>query len=136
MTALAAIFLAGVAGLVGRRPAGRLARAPRCRPRDPGGGHGAARRERRALSLTGAEPLGAAFRSDVAPALGLDALSGVLRRSCSRSPRCRRSRSRATTLARPAARAALAALTAAFLLALAGLLAARDVVDVPGASGS
>ena len=75
MTALGAIFLAGVAGLV---VGGLLAAWPG--RLGPGfaiqalgtallGVSGAA-------VLTGAAPLGAPFNSDVAPALGLDALSG------------------------------------------------------------
>jgi hydrogenase-4 component B len=71
-------------------------------------------------------PLGAGFRSEVSPALGLDALSGffLVVLCVIALP--------ALVYARDALRAtpragALSGLTAAFLLAMAGLVAARDV---------
>ena len=71
--------------------------------------------------------MGAAFSSDIAPALGTRPAERLLPRSCWRSRRCRRWRSQAAYLAGGTAPRAVGALTAAFLLALAGLLAARDV---------
>ena len=78
-----------------------------------------------ALLLAG-ESVGAAFRSEVGPAVGLDPLSSffVVVLSVVALP--------ALALARDAlpatpARGPMAALTGAFLLAMAGLLAARDV---------
>lgn len=79
-----------------------------------------------AAVLFGAEPLGAGFHSSVAPAIGLDALSGffLLVLAITAVP--------ALVFAGPylatgPAPRAVGALTAAFLLALTGLLAARDV---------
>jgi hydrogenase-4 component B len=79
-----------------------------------------------AAVLVGGDTIGAPFHSDVVPALGLDALSGffVLVLAITAVP--------ALVFARPylddgpVARA-VGSLTAAFLLALTGLLAARDV---------
>ncbi|MEO8689298.1 MAG: proton-conducting transporter membrane subunit [Solirubrobacteraceae bacterium] len=80
-----------------------------------------------AAVLLGDRSLGAGFRSEVAPALGLDPLSGffLLVLAITGVP--------ALVFARPylagaAASRAVGALTAAFLLAMIGLLAARDVV--------
>jgi hydrogenase-4 component B len=77
--------------------------------------------------LLGDRSLGAPFRSDVTPALGLDALSGffLLVLAITAVP--------ALVFARPylagaTASRAVGALTAAFLLAMTGLLAARDVI--------
>ncbi len=130
MTALGAIFLAGVAGLV---VGGLLAAWPG--RLGPGfaiqalgtallGVSGAA-------VLTGAAPLGAPFRSDVAPALGLDALSGffVLVLAITAVPALAFAPSYLGD--RPGSRA-VGVLTAAFLLALTGLLAARDVTTFLG----
>ena len=76
--------------------------------------------------LVGGDPVGAAFRSDVAPAFGLDPLSGffLVVLAITALP--------ALAFARPylsggSAPRAVGSLTTAFLLALAGLLAARDV---------
>ncbi len=80
-----------------------------------------------AAVLLGDRSLGAGFRSEVAPALGLDPLSGffLLVLAITGVP--------ALVFARPylagaAASRAVGALTAAFLLAMIGLPAARDVV--------
>jgi hydrogenase-4 component B len=79
-----------------------------------------------AAVLIGGDPVGAAFTSDVSPALGLDALSGffLLVLAITAVP--------ALVFARPylgdgPVPRAVGSLTAAFLLALTGLLAARDV---------
>ena len=130
MTALGAIFLAGVAGLV---VGGLLAAWPG--RLGPGfaiqalgtallGVSGAA-------VLTGAAPLGAPFNSDVAPALGLDALSGffVLVLAITAVPALAFAPSYLGD--RPGSRA-VGVLTAAFLLALTGLLTARDVTTFLG----
>jgi len=79
-----------------------------------------------AAVLVGGDAVGAPFRSDIAPAVGLDALSGffLLVLAITAVP--------ALVFARPylgvgPAPRAVGSLTAAFLLALTGLLAARDV---------
>ncbi len=81
--------------------------------------------------LLGGAPVGAAFRSGIAPALGLDPLSGffLLVLAVTAVP--------ALVFAGPYLRTgpaprAVGALTAAFLLALTGLLAARDVTTFLG----
>jgi hydrogenase-4 component B len=122
---LDAIALAGVAGLalggLTAALAGRLAAGLALQAAGTAllGACGAA-------VLLGADPIGAQFRSDVAPALGLDALSGffLVVLAITAVP--------ALAFARPYLRDApssrvVGSLTAAFLLALVGLLAARDV---------
>jgi len=81
--------------------------------------------------LVGGDPVGAAFRSDVAPAFGLDPLSGffLVVLAITTLP--------ALAFARPylaggSAPRAVGSLTAAFLLALTGLVAARDVTTFLG----
>jgi hydrogenase-4 component B len=122
---LEAIALAGVAGLVvgglvaawpGRLGAGFAIQATATALLGASG----------AAVLTGGEPLGAPFHSDVAPALGLDALSGffVVVLAITAVPALAFAPSYLGD--RPGSRA-VGSLTAAFLLALTGLLAARDV---------
>ena len=82
--------------------------------------------------LAGDSELGAAFSSDVSPALGLDPLSGffLLVLAVTAVPALVFARD---YLSVPAARArAIGPLTALFLLALAGLLAARDLTTFLG----
>jgi hydrogenase-4 component B len=81
--------------------------------------------------LVGGDPMGAEFRSDVAPAFGLDPLSGffLVVLAIPALP--------ALAFARPylsggSAPRAVGSLTAAFLLALTGLVAARDVTTFLG----
>jgi len=78
--------------------------------------------------LTGGEALGAAFRSTIAPALGLDPLSGFFLAVLALTAVPTLVFARDHLPASPGARA-VGALTAAFLLALAGVLAARDVTS-------
>ena len=129
-----------VAGVVGAR-----ARAG-CSRRGAGGSAPGWPRRPRASALLGAMRRRRAVRrrsrsarrsaATSAPALGLDPLSGFfLRRAGDHGAAGARVRPRATSPAGPAPRA-VGALTAAFLLALAGLLAARDVIDVPGLLGA
>jgi hydrogenase-4 component B len=130
MSALEAIFLTGVAGLV----VGGLVAA---RPRRLGAGLAIQATGTALLGvsgaavLTGADPLGARFHSDVAPALGLDALSGffVLVLAITAVPALAFAPSYLGD--RPGSRA-VGSLTAGFLLALSGLLAARDVTTFLG----
>ena len=125
MSLIAAIALAGVAGMVfGAAVAawpGRLGAGLALQAMATGllGASGAA-------VLFGANAQGAAFRSTVDPALGLDALSGffLVVLALTAVP--------ALVFARPylatgSAPRSVGALTGAFLLALTGLLAARDV---------
>lgn len=79
-----------------------------------------------AAVLVRGEPVGAAFRSDVAPALGVDPLSGFFLVVLAITAVPALVFARAYLSSDPAGRA-VGALTAAFLLALAGLLCARDV---------
>ncbi len=76
--------------------------------------------------LTGGEPLGAAFRSSVAPALGLDELSGFFLAvlALTAVPTLLFARD---YLPGSAGERGVGALTAGFLLSLVGVLAARDV---------
>jgi hydrogenase-4 component B len=81
-----------------------------------------------AVVLFGDRTTGAAFRSDVAPAIGLDPLSGFFLAVLAIAAVPALVFARAYLPAMAAARA-VAVLTAAFLLALVGLLAARDVTS-------
>ncbi|HVP02401.1 MAG TPA: proton-conducting transporter membrane subunit, partial [Solirubrobacteraceae bacterium] len=76
--------------------------------------------------FAGGAPIGAGFRSGVHPAFGLDALSGffLLVLCIVAEPALAYARG---TLPAGGRSAALAALTAAFVLAMAGLVAARDI---------
>ncbi len=79
-------------------------------------------------ALVGDETLGAAFRSDVSPALGLDPLSGFFLAllAITAVPTLVFARDYLAKTANPGA---VGALTAAFLLSLVGVLAARDVTS-------
>ncbi len=79
-----------------------------------------------AAVLFGGDPVGAAFRSDVAPALGIDRLSGffLLVLAMAAVPALVFARA---YLSSEASGRAIASLTGAFVLALAGLPTARDV---------
>ena len=130
MSPTAAIAIAGVAGLTlggviaawpGRVGAGFATQAAGVALLGASG----------ASVLVGGDAVGAGFRSGIAPALGLDPLSGffVLVLAVTAVP--------ALVFAGPYVRGgqaprALGALTAAFLLALVGLLAARDVTTILG----
>ena len=78
------------------------------------------------IVFAGGTPVGAGFRSGVHPAFGLDALSGffLLVLCIVAAPALAYARG---TLPAGGRSAALAALTAAFVLAMAGLVAARDI---------
>jgi hydrogenase-4 component B len=78
--------------------------------------------------LTGGEVLGAAFRSTIAPALGLDPLSGFFLAVLALTAVPTLVFARDYLPSSPGARA-VGALTAAFLLALVGVLAARDLTS-------
>jgi hydrogenase-4 component B len=78
--------------------------------------------------LTGGDVLGAAFRSTIVPALGLDPLSGFFLAVLALTAVPTLVFARDYLPASPGARA-VGALTAAFLLALVGVLAARDVAS-------
>lgn len=79
-----------------------------------------------AIVFAGATPIGAGFRSGIDPAFGLDALSGffLLVLCLVAAPALAFARD---TLPAGRRSAALTALTAAFVLSMAGLVAARDV---------
>jgi hydrogenase-4 component B len=79
------------------------------------------------VALTDGRPAGAAFRSDISPALGLDGLSGffLLVLAVTAVPTLVFARGYLDETA--AGRRVVGALTAAFLLALTGVLTARDV---------
>jgi hydrogenase-4 component B len=125
LTVAEAVALAGFAGLLiggglcvlrGRLAAGLTAQAVGVALLGAAG----------AVPLLGGADIGAGFRSTIAPALGIDALSGffLVVLAVTAVP--------ALVFAHPYLRAGAAprvvgALTAAFLLALAGLLTARDV---------
>jgi hydrogenase-4 component B len=79
-------------------------------------------------ALVGGGALGAAFRSDVSPALGLDQLSGFFLALLALTAVPTLVFARDYLTSSPGSRA-VGALTAAFLLALAGVLAARDVTS-------
>jgi len=81
--------------------------------------------------VAGDQSIGAGFSSDIAPALGLDALSGFFLAVLAVTALPALAFAPGYLAGGPAPRA-LAALGAAFLLALAGLLAARDVVSFLG----
>jgi hydrogenase-4 component B len=78
-------------------------------------------------ALTGGHGAGAAFRSDVSPALGLDALSGFFLVALAVTAVPTLVFAGGYLDATAAGRRTIGALTAGFLLALSGVLAARDV---------
>jgi formate hydrogenlyase subunit 3/multisubunit Na+/H+ antiporter MnhD subunit len=82
-----------------------------------------------AAVLFGGDPVGATFHSDVAPALGLDPLSGFFLLVLALTAVPALVFAHGYLPGSPGARA-VAPLTAAFVLALAGLLAARDVTGM------
>jgi hydrogenase-4 component B len=84
-----------------------------------------------AALVAGDDAIGASFASDVAPALGLDALSGFFLAVLAVTALPALAFARGYIAGGPAPHA-LGALGAAFLLALAGLLAARDVITLLG----
>ncbi len=88
-----------------------------------------------AALVAGHDAVGAGFASDVAPALGLDALSGFFLVVLAVTALPALAFVRGYLAGGPAPRA-LGALGAAFLHALAGLLAARDVVSFLGFLGA
>jgi hydrogenase-4 component B len=79
------------------------------------------------VALTDGHPAGAAFRSGISPALGLDALSGFFMVVLAVTAVPTLVFARGYLDGTAAGRRPVGALTAAFLLALAGVLAARDV---------
>jgi hydrogenase-4 component B len=81
--------------------------------------------------LTGGDVLGASFRSAIGPAFGLDPLSGFFLTVLALTAVPTLTFARDYLPASPGARA-VGALTAAFLLSLVGVLAARDVVSFLG----
>jgi hydrogenase-4 component B len=83
-------------------------------------------------ALTGGHDAGAAFRSDVSPALGVDALSGFFLVVLAVTAVPTLIFARGYLDATVAGRRAVGALTAAFLLALSGVLVARDVTTFLG----
>ena len=124
MTATAAAACAG-AGLIAVGGLGALAGDPRRALGVQGLGVGFLALAAVAVFAGGA-PIGAGFRSGVHPAFGLDALSGffLLVLCIVAEPALAYARG---TLPAGGRSAALAALTAAFVLAMAGLVAARDI---------
>jgi hydrogenase-4 component B len=82
-----------------------------------------------AATVVGADPIGAPFSSDVAPAIGLDALSGFFLLVLAITAVPALAFARPYLAGSPAPRA-VGSLTAAFLLALTGMLAARDVTTL------
>lgn len=84
-----------------------------------------------AIVLFGGRPMGASFRSSISPAFGLDRLSGFFLAllAITAAPALLFARDYLDDAERTPPTRALAALTAAFLLALTGVLAARDITS-------
>ena len=78
--------------------------------------------------LAAGDPIGAGFRNGIAPALGLDELSGFFLALLAFTAVPTLIFARGYLASAPAGRRTVGALTAPFLLALTGVLAARDVV--------